>query len=82
MPLTEQLLAVARAYCAARGLSLARVSTLVFNDGKKLGGIAEKGVDLSTSKFEGAMAWFSANWPEGADWPEGVPRPAMAAGGA
>ena len=81
MILTEQLLAVARAYCAARSLSLARVSTLVFNDGKKLGGIADKGADLSTSKFEAAMAWFSTHWPVGVEWPRAVPRPAVAVGG-
>mgnify|MGYP003404905483 CR=1 FL=1 len=75
MLLTEQLTAVARAFCAARGLSTARVSTLVFNDGKKLEAIASKGVDLSTGKFEAGMQWFSDRWPEGLEWPEGVLRP-------
>ena len=75
MILTDQLLAVARAYCQARSLSLARVSTLVFNEGKKLEAIASKGADLATGRFETAMSWFSDNWPDGAVWPEAVERP-------
>ncbi len=75
MILTDQLLVVARAYCQIRGLSLARVSTLVFNEGKKLEAIASRGADLATGRFEAAMLWFSENWPEGADWPESVARP-------
>jgi hypothetical protein len=74
MAMTDQLLAVARAYCAARSLSLSRVSTIVFNDGKKLG-MVEGGADLQTGKFEQAIAWFSANWPAGAEWPSDIPRP-------
>lgn len=76
MRMTDQLVQVAEAYCEARGLSLARVSVLVFNDGKKLKAIAEQGVDLSTGKFEFAMRWFSTNWPEGAAWPDAITRPA------
>jgi hypothetical protein len=78
MQLTNQLLVVARGYCAARSLSLARVSTLVFNEGKKLQAIANGRVDLSTGRFEKAMAWFSQNWPEAAAWPSGISRPSAA----
>lgn len=72
--LTSDLITVSDLYCAARGLSRARVSTLIFNAGKTLDGIAE-GRDLGTRSFERAMAWFSANWPEGRIWPEGIERP-------
>ena len=75
MILTEQLITVAQAYCKARNLSLARVSTLVFNEGKKLTAIASGSVDLGTRRFENAMRWFSSNWPSGCDWPRDVPRP-------
>jgi hypothetical protein len=77
--MTEQLLAVARAYCAARELSLSRVSTIVFNDGKKLDAIALRGADLGTGKYEQAMLWFSVNWPVDAEWPFLVTRPPLAA---
>ena len=75
MILTDQLLVVADAFCAAKGLSRARVSTLVFNEGKKLDAIALRGADLATGRFEMAMHWFSDNWPDAAVWPQQVARP-------
>jgi len=74
MTLISQMLRVSEAFCHARGLSASRVSTLVFNDGKRLALLAAGG-DLTTSTFERAMVWLSANWPEGAEWPADVPRP-------
>lgn len=70
----DQILTVARTYCDARGLSPSRVSTLVFNDGKKIGAI-EAGGDLLTDKFEQAMVWFSDHWPDKATWPADIARP-------
>lgn len=79
MKLTEQLICVADAFCKAKGLSSSRVSTLIFNDGKRLDAIREGG-DLYTGRLEHGLEWFSANWPEGDDtWPLGVPRPAVPA---
>lgn len=82
MRLTKQLLTVAQAYCDASEVSLARVSTIIFRDGKKFR-LMEAGADLTTGNFEAAMAWFSANWPADAEWPAGIARPAVteAAGG-
>lgn len=67
-------MAVADAYCLARGLSRARVATIVFNAGGALDRIAS-GRDLNTGSWERAMRWFSDNWPEGAEWPDQVERP-------
>lgn len=76
MKFTEQLIRVADAYCKAKDVSLSRVSTLIFNDGKRLGAIRD-GADLYTGRFEQALQWFSDHWPEGDEtWPVGVPRPA------
>lgn len=74
MTMREQLLTVAKAYSEARGLSMSRVSTLVFNDGKKLS-LVENGSDLHTAKFEQVMNWFFENWPSDIDWPSEVPFP-------
>jgi hypothetical protein len=74
MTLKEQLLKVAATYARARELSLARVSTLVFNEGKKIKRI-EAGGDIGTERFESAMQWFAENWPDKAPWPAGVVRP-------
>lgn len=74
MALINHITRIAEVYCCERGLSISRVSTLVFNDGKRLSSILAGG-DLYTSRYEHALAWFSANWPEGAEWPADVPRP-------
>lgn len=74
MTLLDSLLAVARAFCEARKLSVARTSTLVFADGKVLSRL-EGGCDLTTRRLENAMQWFSDNWPSGAEWPPAVARP-------
>lgn len=59
-------------------MSRARLSTLLFNDGKALARIST-GKDVTTRTFESAMAWFSANWPTGLNWPEGIERPVVVA---
>jgi hypothetical protein len=71
----EQILSAASAFAAAKELSESRVSTLVFNDGKRLKDLRENDRDIGTKIFARAMQWFSDNWPEGAAWPEGVARP-------
>lgn len=63
------LLNLSELYASARGLSISRVSTLVFADGKVLTRIAGGG-DITTSRFESAICWFSNNWPDGEPWPE------------
>lgn len=72
--LRRELLTVADAYCEAKDLSLSRVSTLIFNDGKRLTAIRE-GKDLYTGRFEQALAFFSEHWPIGRAWPNGIERP-------
>lgn len=78
MNLRDQLISVSDVFCAARQLSRARVSTIVFNAGSTLDRIAS-GRDLATGNFERAMRWFSDNWPADTEWPEGVPRPQVEA---
>ena len=71
---TERLIIVAGTYCASARRSRSRVSTIIFNDGKRLDRIAD-GADLTTTAWERAMQWLSDNWPEGLEWPAGVERP-------
>ena len=75
MKLREQLLTATDAYCQHVGIKRTWLSTKIFNDGKRLDSIAERGRDIYTGTFEAAMSWLSENWPEGADWPDAVPRP-------
>jgi len=73
----QSLLRIADIYCAAKGVSRARVSTIVFNDGKILDRLAS-GSDLYTGRYERALRWFSDNWPAKTKWPIQIPRPAPA----
>lgn len=68
------LLKLSDHYAAARGLSISRVSTLVFADGKVLTRISNGG-DLTTGRFEAAIGWFSDNWPVDVEWPSDIDRP-------
>lgn len=70
----DQVVALANAFADARGIGEARVSTLVFNDGKRISRVRE-GADIGVRSVERAVQWFSDNWPEGVDWPLEVPRP-------
>lgn len=77
MDYRSQLLAVAKAYASARDLSLARVSTLVRNDGKFFKRL-EEGAGCTMETFQRTLEWFSSNWPSQATWPAETPRPAAA----
>lgn len=37
------------------------------------------GASFTARKYDAILAWFGANWPEGAVWPADVPRPAAPA---
>jgi hypothetical protein len=65
----EHLLAAADAYKKATGVaSDTTVSHRVFGDSKKLRALRAGG-DITVTRFNGAMAWFRDNWPEGTDMP-------------
>lgn len=68
------LLALADAYKSATGLEDVTVSHRLFGDSKKLAAL-RTGSDITVGRFNGAMDWFSANWPANATWPEGIARP-------
>jgi len=74
---TEHILTLADAYKAALGLEDKTVSSRVFDDSKKLTAI-RTGSDLTVSRFNSAIRWFSENWPEDAAWPVNVLRPMQA----
>lgn len=72
---TNHLIIVADAYAHAVGVEEKTVSSRVFSDSKKLTAMRAGG-DITVGRFNAAMVWFSANWPEGANWPKDVERPA------
>lgn len=68
------LLTVADTYIEAASVKEVTLSHRLFGDSKKLTALRD-GADITVSRFNGAMIWFSANWPDGAEWPEGIGRP-------
>lgn len=68
------LLTLVDRYKIATGKEDVTVSNRVFADGKKLAALRGAG-DITTTRFNAAILWFSENWPEGAEWPENVERP-------
>ena len=74
----EHLITVADEYGRAAQVEEKTVSSRVFQDSKKLAAI-RGGSDITVGRYNSALAWFSQNWPEGADWPHSVPRPEQVA---
>lgn len=75
MVMTDQLMAVARAYCAAGDCDLPRASRLSLGDQRILPGIEVGSSSVTLRRADRALRWFSDHWPEGASWPSSVPRP-------
>lgn len=71
----DHLLTLIGPFCQARGISESRLSSLIFNDGKRVK-LLRAGGDISSRKLVQTFQWFSDHWPEGAEWPQDVPRPA------
>jgi hypothetical protein len=68
------LMTLIDAYVAATGIADASLSMRVFRDNKKIRSLRHGG-DITTSRMDAAVQWFSENWPENLDWPRGVSRP-------
>lgn len=73
-----QFLSAVDAFCAARGISEARASTIILNGGGRIGAIRSGASDIGARTLDKAMQWLSDNWPEHAVWPADVPRPPKA----
>jgi hypothetical protein len=74
---TDQLLAVASAYCEATGVSLSTAGGRAFAESKLLVNLAAGVSSPTFARADRAVAWFSLHWPDGADWPPAVPRPSV-----
>lgn len=74
MTCIDQLLRLVDIYAEANGLEQTTVSWRLFSDTAKLQSLRE-GRDLQTKRFEHALRFLSANWPEGVPWPDDIARP-------
>lgn len=70
----SKLLLVAHTFSEATGRSLARMGTLIHNQGA-LFKYLEGGGSCTIDTYDKAMCWLSDHWPEATPWPEGVERP-------
>lgn len=73
----DRLLHLVDAYCAATGLSEARVSTLFLKGGSRVASLRAGG-DMGSRTIAKAIEAFSDAWPAEAAWPSDVPRPSRA----
>jgi len=72
------LLKVIDVYQSATGLADSTISNYVFNDGKLVKRL-RSGRDITVGRFNYALRWFSAHWPQGAVWPDDIARPEVEA---
>ena len=70
----DHLLRLADAYRTATSLEEVTLSHRLFGDSKKLAAMRD-GADITVTRFNNAMLWFAANWPDGAMWPDDIARP-------
>lgn len=70
----DELLTLADRYAVALGVPDITVSSRVFRDSKKIAALRGD-ADITLGRFNEAIEWFSANWPESVDWPGNIPRP-------
>ena len=68
------LLELADAYQRAVPVEDKTLSFRVFGDSKKLAALRVD-ADITTQRFNAAVRWFAANWPDGAEWPDSIDRP-------
>lgn len=68
------LLSIADAYREIAGIEReVTLSYRIFGDSKRLASL-RMGSDLTVGRFNGAMHWFVAHWPEGEDLPDALGR--------
>lgn len=72
--LRSQLMLLASAYCAARGVEMSTVAQRAMGDWRFFDRIQD-GASFTARKFDQGVEWFSKNWPADAAWPENVARP-------
>lgn len=74
--LRANLLELATRYAEATGRKMATVCQEALGDWRFFRRLEEKDTTSFTiRKYDAAVAWFSARWPEAAEWPVSVLRP-------
>ena len=77
--LRDHLITLAEAYAVNRDVKVGTVSLKAAGDTGFIQKLKDRSGSFTVRKYDEAMAWFGANWPEGLPWPSEVPRPKVAA---
>ena len=75
---TGQIIELAEAYAAHRGLKLSTLGVYIVNDGKFFERL-RRGSSCTLKTAERAVSWFHENWADDLAWPQHIPRPEVAA---
>lgn len=67
--LTTHLLALADAYVAATGTSIATVSERAGGDWKFFEKLRDRSLNYRVKTYDRAVEWFASNWPDGVEMP-------------
>lgn len=70
----DQIVTLARAYCAATGSTMSALGRRSVNNDKIFNRLSE-GHGANVLAVERAYHWLHKNWPEATPWPNGLPRP-------
>lgn len=77
--LRENLITLATAYAAAKGMEMATVAQRALGDWRFFQRLEESDrASFTVRKYDAAIDWFAANWPPEAKWPEHITRPRQA----
>lgn len=67
----RNILAIAKAYGKAEGISLSTVSKRAYGNGTFLSEI-QSGANVSVDKVDNILAFFREKWPTGTPWPQDI----------
>jgi hypothetical protein len=72
----QHLIALMETFAAAKGISPGRVGQILFSSGAKYDQLVA-GADINVGRFEDAVKYLDAHWPDDLPWPEGLARPSL-----
>ena len=73
--LIRNLLTVAEAYSAQRGVSLSTLGRQAAGDWRFFDHLRDTTKTFTARKYDQVMSWFSENWPADLSWPSSITRP-------
>jgi len=74
--LRTNLLDLAKRYASAMGMEMSTVAQRALGDWRFFQRLQDsETASFTVRKYDAAVGWFAARWPEAAAWPEAIVRP-------